>query len=89
MRSGGATGCSFCLFDLSLAVVYCQLRKSQVGPEAQQVRDSITGLLKALALATMFPQAVKVRLRSRLIYLQSMALPTTLIGHGYIIANSS
>lgn len=56
-------------FDLSLAVVYCQLWKSQVGPEAQQVRDAIAGSSKALSLATMFPQAVEGRLRSRLICL--------------------
>lgn len=70
-----------------LAVVYCQLRESQVGPEAQQVRDSVTDLSKALPLATTFPQAVEAGLRYQLIYLQSMVLPTTLIC--YIIASSS
>lgn len=31
-----------CLMSL-LAVVYCQLWKSQAGPEAQQVKDSLRG----------------------------------------------
>lgn len=39
---------NFASLLLSLAVVYRQLWKSQAGPQAQQVRDSVAGPSKAL-----------------------------------------